>query len=824
MTIRRLFYLFLLLFGSFCSLEAAEPGAKLSSIAQYWNEDAQKLDFFFHIENSTRQKVDLTGVILIQASKETISRNMTFENIGPNTKELYTLSYDTGRVRRGETINISINLYGKDFKGFLDRADKQVEVTKVIVLEDGRMQMALTEPWPTIEYSPLAPIGFVQKLAWNLAKDIDDKREEEKTGFKASFEAAPIKIVEEIEEEEIEPKFLVIVAKQPAQQANKVQPKVQISATFDEPIDIDTITEDSFYLMTRSGKQTGKKLSGNIKTVNSEVTLIPEKPLTFNTAYEVIVTEGLKSLDGNSLKQTESWKFRTLKPSVKKSFGAKKDYLQLGGINPPVRGNDILVDTKISISFRSEINPDTVNSDTFYAALGKDRVAGELKVRKNKIMLTPEKPLAYGSEYRVIATQKIKDITGKSLKGTVRWRFKTRPEIDYPEADDPNILIFSPSHEQISYVLEKGGILRVGITAFDPILHVDVNGSKIEVEQGSKIEFGIPYTLKSKSTPFEITTFTQVGKSRKKFVINFGKKPKPKRPMFQLVGIFGLASVDNIDNAPSGLTKSAASKAIITAVPQFNFHIFEDSYLRIKGIVLREMYLADTYVDKSDIEQKSADKATSYTQLAVEWEELDTFLGDLTGGIGWNFVRTNTSSFLGENDILNETFFSGALKQKINDTMNYDAGLEYKNKNSTAEASDADNETDGVAITLKGKFSFEFVGTKNSAKLSYVSNDAVGKYQDFTSTKLDYDISYALGDFTPGFSYSLKNKQMATENPSKGNVTPFYNATQLALKVKYKLFAKSILSFDYKTKSQASNLDDSTYATNTATLSFTQIF
>ena len=118
----------------------------------------------------------------------------------------------------------------------------------------------------------------------------------------------------------------------------------------------------------------------------------------------------------------------------------------------------------------------------------------------------------------------------------------------------------------------------------------------------------------------------------------------------------------------------------------------------------------------------------------MEWDELDTFLGDLTGGIGWNFIRTNTSSFLGENDVLNETFFSGALKQKLSDTMSYDAGLEYKNKNSTTEASDADNETDAVAITLKGKFNFEFLGSKNSAKLTYVNNDAIGKYQDFSST------------------------------------------------------------------------------------------
>lgn len=824
MTIRSFFYLFVLIFGAICSLEAAEPSIKLSSIAPQWNEDAQKLDFFFQIENHTQQSVDLAGVIVIQTTRERITRSMTFENIGPKTKELFTLSYETGRVRQGDKINISINLYGKEFKKFLDRADKQIEVTTLIFSGDGQMKIALTELWPLFEYSPRAPTDFVQKLAWKLVNDVDDKRDEEKKGSKVLPETSPIKIVREIKEDLIEPKYLIIMARQPDQRADKVKPDVQISATFDELIGIDMITDAIFYLKITSGKQKGKKLSGSINTVNGEVVFIPEKPLAFNTEFEVVITDQLKSLGGNKLEQSEFWKFRTLKPSVKKAFGAKKDYLQLGSIYPPVKGKNILVDSKIEISFRSEVNPDTVTSGSFYLASGKEKIAGALKVRKNKIVLTPEKPLAFAADYRVIATKEIKDVTGKGLKGTVRWRFKTRPKIDYPEADDPNILIFSPSHEQISYVLEKDGILKIGITAFDPILHVDVNGSMIKVDKGSKIDFGIPYRLKSKLTPFKIMAFTQAGKSHKKFRVNFGKKPKPKRPMLQVVGILGLANLDNIDNAPSSSTHSGASKVVITVVPQFNYQIFEDSYIRVRGIILREMYSAETYINQSDTEKKSADKATSYTQLAVEWEELDTLLGNLTGGIGWNFVRTNTSSFLGENDVLNETFFGGSLKQKISDTMNYNVGLEYKNKNSTVEASDADNETDGVATTLKGKFNFDFLGINNSAKLAYVGNDAVGKYQDFASTKVDYSISYTFGDFTPSFGYSLKSKQMTIENPAKENVTPFYHATQLTLKVNYKLFAKSILSFDYKARNQASNLDDSTYKINTATLSFTQIF
>ena len=177
-------------------------------------------------------------------------------------------------------------------------------------------------------------------------------------------------------------------------------------------------------------------------------------------------------------------------------------------------------------------------------------VKGVYSVKKRQIVFTPEKPLQYSAEYKIRLTRKIKDITGKGLKKQIQWGFKTRVKIDYPEADDPNILIFSPSHEPVSWVKEKQGVLKIGITAFDPILQVDINGNIIGFKKDTQIQFELPYILKARTTQFEITTFTRVGKSKKKFVINVGKKPKPRKALL-LVGIVGLTSTDNVNNSPS---------------------------------------------------------------------------------------------------------------------------------------------------------------------------------------------------------------------------------------------------------------------------------
>jgi hypothetical protein len=383
----------------------------------------------------------------------------------------------------------------------------------------------------------------------------------------------------------------------------------------------------------------------------------------------------------------------------------------------------------------------------------------------------------------------------------------------YPESADPNILIFSPSHEPESWVQETKGVLQVGLTAFDPILHIDVNGHLIDFDQDTQIQVEIPYELKSRQTDFQITTFTRVGTMQKRFTIHYGVKPVPKRPALMVVAILGTTTVDNLTNVPEGTDKIAATKTVLTVVPQYELRIGEDTSLKLQGILLRERYGDETWQNLE----------TAYTQLAIDWEERKTFFGTLTAIVGWNSVKTNNENFIGENDILTETFVAGSIKRQPDKEKRWEIRLEYKNKNSAVQAADVDNETDATAVTLEGKIKWPLFGFSQNARLNYTLNDAVGQYQDFTTSSLGYTLSHKIGDLSPSLGYTYTAKKMNRHNPAF-DVTPAYNAGQTAIKLKYQLFKRSSISLGVKAKTQISNLATSTYTSNSATLDWTQIF
>lgn len=178
---------------------------------------------------------------------------------------------------------------------------------------------------------------------------------------------------------------------------------------------------------------------------------------------------------------------------------------------------------------------------------------------------------------------------------------------------------------------------------------------------------------------------------------------------------------------------------------------------------------------------------------------------------------------MGENGVSEETFFTGEIKNIVSKTSNWKIGLEYKNKNAEADADTIDNETDGTEVTLTSAVKFNLGPLKNKTALSFAVNDAIGKYQDYSSATATYKLSAPIGDFTPSLGYTYKYKQMTIFDPSE-NLQPEYTSGSASAKIKYKLFPGTSFSLDYKNKNQVSNLTGSTYIANTATLSVIQIF
>jgi hypothetical protein len=606
-------------------------------------------------------------------------------------------------------------------------------------------------------------------------------------------------------------KDLKIISYFPGSLSQQIDPKTSIKIQFDDVLNPAKISNNNFYLASKSGGKI-KKISGRTDIKDNNLDFFPSQPLSSDTEYQIVLLSSIASLGGNTMSQSYSWNFTTRSSGATLSNLPPK-YLKVSSVFPGVNAKNMMVDSAIKVFFNNSLDPIAVNQQSIVLKTKGKPVKGQIEVLDKSLIFKPSSQLIYSQEYEVNLRNPVKDIDGNQLKSSARWTFKTRQKIDYPATDDPNILIFSPSHDPVTYIQEKTGILKISISAFEEILHIDINGEKINHTPASKIDFQIPFELKSTVTQFEVNTFTSVGKSKKIYTINYGYKPSAQLP-YQIVGIFDLSNTDNVTSASERSSKESALKYSLTAVAQYDISFGKSSSLRSKLIILREKFADSDYGSYEVV----------YNQIAFEWIEKEIFSGELTAGVGWNFVSTETSGVTGENELINETFFMGKMKHDLSEKSSLTTELEYKNKNSIDEADDPDDEKDAVSITLKEKLQFPIANTDNEFKFTYNQNDAVGKYEDSTTIKYAYGISKKIANWTPSISYESDTETKTTANPSTDNKQQKDSKVTTEIGLKYQLFKNQYLTLAYSMINQTSNISSSEYDENVMALSYMFIF
>jgi len=576
--------------------------------------------------------------------------------------------------------------------------------------------------------------------------------------------------------------------------------KLAVSLLLSQPPNPKSIDKNKVRLML--GEQ---PVEGKLLLRGDQLMFLPKAPL-FNETYYYFVLDGITDLKGRTLKQAYSFGFTTEKQH------REIPLLEIASMYPANRTRDVGVDSEIWVRFKQKIDPATMTESAAILEADGQPVAGKWVLEDDRIRFKPEAELLYNKKYLVRVTEALKNLDGGGLRKEAGWAFITRNKVDYPDHLDENALIFSPSHEMDSYVLAKKGVLKIGVTTFEPIEQVDINGKMIKVPKETQIEFDFPYELSQRTTKFDVSVVTDAGLAKKSFTIHLGAKEEGAS--FKLINILAVSIIDNINNKAKDATHDAATKESITIVPQFTYRFSKEHAVGMKGIVLREKYTNKAYLSKE----------VSYTQLAFDWDWSDTWAGKMTNAIGWNDIRTqNDKLTLGTNKLLAETFWSITLDQPWDKETGLKQKLEIKNKNAVAKAAKIDDETDAQETNLTLTFKTNLWNLGTQFEVQNTQNQAVGKNQDFTAIKGSFKISDKWGPVSPSFKADTSIKDFNILNSTTG-IKQKDVVTNYQLKATMTGWFKIVFGADYKLKKQTSNLVGSTYDVGTSTLNATYIW
>ncbi len=102
---------------------------------------------------------------------------------------------------------------------------------------------------------------------------------------------------------------LEVVSTVPEKGAVDVSLATEISATFNEHLDVSAITQESLLLYNKDNNQ---KVDGVVTYENMKLSFWPDEILDYDTHYEaIVVSDDLRGINGNELVEDYHWEFRT---------------------------------------------------------------------------------------------------------------------------------------------------------------------------------------------------------------------------------------------------------------------------------------------------------------------------------------------------------------------------------------------------------------------------------------------------------------------------------------------------------------------------------
>ncbi|MFA6400411.1 MAG: ice-binding family protein [Salinivirgaceae bacterium] len=206
---------------------------------------------------------------------------------------------------------------------------------------------------------------------------------------------------------------LVVTSTNPVNHSTSIAVNSVITATFNLPINVSTITDLNFTLNHDTVNVHGIAICNG-----TTATFTPTVNLTSNTLYTVTISKEVQSTTGSQLVSDYVWSFTT---------SAFVDVIVPTVIvtNPLNDATEVALDKIIAITFSEEMNPASLTATTFTLKNGNTVVSGVVSSSGTEATFTPSALLQAGITYTANVSTEVKDLAGNALAVNTEWSFTT---------------------------------------------------------------------------------------------------------------------------------------------------------------------------------------------------------------------------------------------------------------------------------------------------------------------------------------------------------------------------------------------------------------
>jgi hypothetical protein len=194
--------------------------------------------------------------------------------------------------------------------------------------------------------------------------------------------------------------------------ANGTPLNTRIVATFDQPMDPNSITTSTFMV-----KRGATDIAGTVTYSGKTATFTPSANLAASAAHSATLTTGVKNLTGRALAANYVWNFTTgLAPDTTPAVVASTSPVFAAGVNGD-----------IAVTFNEAMDPSTITASTFLVKQGTTPVLGTVTYSGLTATFHPSAPLAANTAYAVTITTGAKDLSGNALGSGFVYTLTTSP-------------------------------------------------------------------------------------------------------------------------------------------------------------------------------------------------------------------------------------------------------------------------------------------------------------------------------------------------------------------------------------------------------------